>query len=821
MKNIITSILLVFSFIISNGQNYNLTSLKFLPSNINPNELKPSDIPSEEVMRQMGMSDEEIAEALDFKYQRSIYSEIDTSSSQFNLKKFYERMGDELIKNDSISYPRGKVYGQDLFRTNEINFFQKSTDANPPNHYRISTGDQISISVWGNSEYSDIVTVDQKGYIDPIGFGRIYVKGLTFDQSRDLIKKKLGMSQSKMDITLSYSRVILVHIVGEVYNPGSYEIPAINTAFNALMAAKGPNQIGSVRNIYIKRNGIIVDSLDVYEFLFDPINKRDIFLEDGDYIVVTAAKDLVDVVGEVNRPYTYEVKPTDNIKDLIGYAGGFTTDASKNIISLKRQEDGVFLVHDVYKDDFSNTFLRSADKVIVNKINKRYTNYISLEGSVGVEGDYEYIEGENIYDFLIRSECINKYLFTESAYILRLKEDNTRVNIPVDLRKITIDQNNEENILLEEFDIVSVFSIDDFKSDFTVEVFGSVRNQGIISYGDGLRLRDILTMSGGVKNEASGSRIEISRVMAYNNNVFSNERSIVLVADISDELTLTDKDLNFLIEANDQIFVRRNPEYRDPINIIISGQVNFPGVYSLITDGDRVSDLIERSGGLTDNAFLEGVKLFRLQDIYNSGENMLDFSEEYKKAMLIDTSLYNVYSKRLLESERHGGENKEKIQVYNIVSFDLEKAIKSNSSKHNITLQEGDSLYVPKLTNVVYITGELFNFEQEGISTPFFEGKRANYYINNFAGGYSNQNDKSRTVVVYPNGSVKKSINFGFIKLSPKVKNGSTIRLVSSEKIKKKKNIPIDWNSAIENASVKVTGILSLYLLISRINGSF
>ena len=140
---------------------------------------------------------------------------------------------------------------------------------------------------------------------------------------RSLLKSRFSnffdMKNSEIDVTLSYSRVITVNIVGEVYYPGSYSLPAINTAFNALFAANGPTQIGSVRNIYIKRDGELVDSLDVYEFMFNSNKTKDIFLEDGDYIFVPPANKIIEVIGEVNRPYTYEAKKGESVKEIIKF----------------------------------------------------------------------------------------------------------------------------------------------------------------------------------------------------------------------------------------------------------------------------------------------------------------------------------------------------------------------------------------------------------------------------------------------------------------------------------------------------------------------
>ena len=801
--------------------------LRFIPSYMNPNDVLPSDIPSEQVLRQMDFSEEEISEAMDFKYSRGKYSDNTSdetldSSSLNNVQKFYKNM-EEKIPKRKHKFPKGKIYGQDVFRNNDISFFQQSSSENPPNNYEIGPSDQFSIAVWGNSDYTAVVTVDEKGYISPSGFGRIYVKGLTFSQAKSLIRRKLGMNNSEMDISLVYSRVILVNIVGEVYNPGSYSIPALNTAFNALMAAKGPTQIGSVRNIFIKRDGKVIDSLDVYNFLFNPSEHTDIYLQDGDYIVVSAATNLVEVTGEVNRPYTYEIKPSDNMDDVIAFAGGYTTEASKNIITLKRfEEGGGLLVHDVHKSDLSTIKLNAADEIVVNKIQRRTSNFVSLKGTIGVEGDYEFIEGERISDLLGRSNSLNEYLYKESAYILRLNPDRSRTTIKVNLKK-ALDGNNKDNIMLKEYDIINVMSIDDFEDSYIVSVFGSVRKTGNIIFGDGLTLTDVIDLSGGIKQEASGSRIEVSRVVDVHSDSIIPKRRVVLVADINSDLSLNKDDNDFMLQANDQIFVRKNPDYKLPINVVVNGEVLYPGTYSLISEGDRISDIIDRCGGLTENAFLEGVKLYRKTKVLqneNSSDNI--FSSEFKAEILSDTGLYNKYSEDLLNSELSvlSQEIEYNDIAYNIVTFDMKKAMDVNS-KHNIILLEGDSLVIPKSNNIVYITGDLYNYEGNGISVPYFQRKRANYYINNFAGGYSKENNKNRTVVIYPNGSVKRSVNYGLFSLSPIVTKGSMIKLMSTEKLEKIERTPLDWNAAIENTLIKVTGVMSLYLLISRINGSF
>ena len=195
MKKILFSILLCVISVFVFSQNLDSAYLKFLPSNVSPSEVRPSDIPSQQVLKQMGLSDEEITEAMNFKYQRGVYANTDVdSNSDFSTKiqTFYKKMGDEKL-NDSLTFPKAKIYGQDIFRSNRINFFQKATNPNAPENYEIGSGDKLSISVWGNSDYSDVVKVDEKGYVSPLkgdGLG-VKLKGKWLDlQNSKIIESK-------------------------------------------------------------------------------------------------------------------------------------------------------------------------------------------------------------------------------------------------------------------------------------------------------------------------------------------------------------------------------------------------------------------------------------------------------------------------------------------------------------------------------------------------------------------------------------------------------------------------------------------------------
>ena len=803
----------------------------FLPTNSNVGDLRPSDIPSEQVLKKMGFDKDEIKEAMDFKYSRGKYqkNKISNNDTISNLSKFSLYFEDTLTI-DSVIYPKAKIFGQDIFRNNKLNFYQKALDAKAPENYKLGPGDEISISIWGFNEFSETLEVDSRGYISPSSYGRIYVKGLTFKNMRSLLKNKFStffdMQNSEIDVSLSYSKVITINIVGEVYNPGSYVIPSINTAFNALISSNGPTQIGTVRNIYIKRNGKTVDSLDVYKFLFDPEKSHDIYLQDGDYLFVPPAKNLIEISGAVNRPYTYEAKDNESVSDMIRYAGGFSTKAYRDIITLKRLDYNDMRVFDVHSNDFDSELVDNGDELIVNHISNKLSNVITINGNIGVAGEYEYKKEEKLLELLNRAKCISQKTFLEKVYIIRLNPDRTKSHIAINLENILDDETHPDNIIMQEYDIVNVMSIDDFDDDFNISVQGSVRSPGDFNYGDGMSLQSALFLAGGLTQQAEGSRVEISRIMEYdiNSNKLKPRRAIVKNVKVGNDLVLSQEAENFELQPYDQIFVRSNPDFEPVINVRILGEVKYPGTYSILRKNEKISSLIKRSGGLTNYAYLDGVKMYRKFEVTAENDEEIkemNISDELKKTILNDPDAASIYAEELenYNNEIFSSEPKSSKQInLDMVYLDLEKALKSNQSKHNLVLNEGDSIIIPKTMDVVHITGELMNLQGNSISAPYFNSKRANYYVKNFAGGFSKLNDRSNTVVVYPNGIAKKSKNFLFFKLSPKVTKGSTIRVSSKIKKGKRKNKgKIDWNQQIENAMLKLSAVLTLWVLVDRV----
>ena len=834
-KYFLLSLIIIQSFTLIRAQN--ITSEKdfksayrnFLPSNADPDDLRPSDIPSKQVLKQMGLSEEEIKEAMDFKYGKGKYDKSKRTSKDTisNIDKLYLFFEDSL-SFDSVEYPKARIFGQDVFRNNRLAFYQKALDAKAPENYKVGPGDEISISIWGFNDFSETLEVDSRGYISPSSYGRIYVKGLTFKDMRSILKKKFStffdMQNSEIDVSLSYSKVITINIVGEVYNPGSYIIPSINTAFNALIASNGPTQLGSVRNIYIKRNGKTVDSLDIYQFLFNPEKSNDIYLQDGDYLFVPPAESIVEITGAVNRPYTYEAKTGETVQDMITYAGGYSTKAFRDIITLKRLDYNDIKVYDVHYDDMDSEIIKNGDELVINNISNKISNVITVTGDIGVSGEYEYKKGESLLQLLQRAKCISQKTFTDKVYVIRLNKDRTKKHISINLESIIENPNHVDNIQMQEYDIVNVLSIDDFDDDFYISVQGAVRSGGDFDYGDGMSLQSALFLAGGLTQQAEGSRVEVSRIMEYdiNTNKLKPRRAVVKNVMIGNDLTLSNEAEEFELQPYDQIFVRSNPDFEPAINVKVMGEVRYPGIYSILRKNEKISSLIKRAGGLTDYAYLDGVKMYRKFKVLDRDNDLegMNISDKLRESILNDPESASIYTEELEQNStlmlRESNFDKE--IGLDMVYLDLDKALKSGQSKHNLVLNEGDSIIIPKIMDVVHITGELMNLQGNSISAPYFNSKRANFYVKNFAGGFSRSNDKSNTVVVYPNGIAKKSKNFIFFKVSPKVSKGSTIRVTSkNQKSKRKNKGNIDWNRQIENAMLKISAVLTLWVLVDRV----
>ncbi|NNC94762.1 MAG: hypothetical protein HKN92_04315 [Chitinophagales bacterium] len=758
----------------------------------NLEDIKPEDIPSAATLRFMGVPEEQIEKAMEFKEGRKTIGELERDFDMINE----DTSEIEVIEVPAPVIPdvvdnvdENSIFGKDYFKNTNIKIYQQSDFTKAPANYIIGPEDILSISVWGYSEYDGEFKVDSDGYIKPKDIGRIYLKGIPFERAQSLIASKfsnyLDLRNSQIAITLIYSRTITVNIVGEVENPGSYSIAAINTAFNALIAAGGINDLGSVRNIFIKRDGKTIKTLDVYEFLFNPDSREDYFLQNNDYIFVPKSAKIVRIRGEVSRPMAYELKKTEHLKALIKYAGGFKPTAITTSLHLQRYMNNQLIILDIAYDSLmkmnSNFELLGGDTIFVSKIPDILSNFVEIEGAVKRSGKFEFYEGMKVSDLLSKAEGLLEKSYTDRAYLMRVKPDLSNIYIPVKLDEVLMGSNPAADLKLQQFDKLRVFSKNEFSELYTVSIDGAVRKPGLFLYGDNMTLKDLLYFSGGLKPEAANNRIEISRIINYDESVKRGVPSmtVIEIIEIGKDLSIDFESERITLLPFDKVYVRETPDFKMQRSITITGEVKYPGLYSLKSADERMTGLIKRAGGFTKEAFVDGMKLFRSQ-------NKTGF-----------------------------------------VFVDYEMAIKKTDSKYNYILEDGDEIMIPRLNELVKIRGHV-NYPGMDtiyqINTPYLGGRRANFYINSYGAGFEREAKKARTYVQLPSGYVRNTKNFGLFKVFPKVEAGSTI-VVQDKRVKKKKEKrakepkdPAQVNAIVASVSTSFTTLLTLYLVLRDLN---
>jgi protein involved in polysaccharide export with SLBB domain len=687
------------------------------------------------------------------------------------------------------------VYGQELFRKGDLKIYERSIDAKAPSNYELGVGDELGISIFGVSYYNTVAKVDSRGRIELGQLGSIYVKGVPFDRAKILIKTALSnnfnMSSNQVEISLAYSRSITVNIVGEVFKPGSYKIPALNTAFNALIAAGGPTDIGTLRNIQLRRNGKVIKTFDVYAYLQNPGSDDDFFLQDNDYLVVGTVGKLVSIDGAVKRPMTYELLPGEELSQLIKFTGGLNANAmasrsqvkryvGKNLSLLPINLDSITQLKQDYK-------LQNGDAVNIGNVNADLENSVEVKGPVYFPGVFPIVEGDRVSELITKAGGLREQILLKRAYLVRTEKDETRKYIPLNVQTILGNVASDGNVLLKKNDVLLLYSEADFLDKFTVNVNGEVKTPVTLAYKEGLTLGDVLVLAGGIKISAELTKIEISRSNIFAPNYKPGEpyQTATMELTIPKEITENQEVLNTPMLPFDIVSVRRIPNFELQKTITLKGEFKYPGIYVIQDKGFTVNDAVKLAGGLTPYAFPEGAKFDR--------------------------------------PNLPGG----------FLVFDLKKAMQRRGSMFNYILKEGDIISVPKVIDYVSIYGSGIQYIENLITldsltdyavmnSPFVNGKRAGYYIRTFGNGYTADAWRSKTYVVEANGRVRRTVNLYAFRVSPKVKKGSAIYVISKEKKAKSSfkdrfnKIPTDWNKVISDITVKLTGFATLWALIQK-----
>lgn len=642
-----------------------------------------------------------------------------------------------------------KVFGRDIFNNKDLTFEPNMNIATPQN-YILGPGDAVYIDIYGASQKTIESTVSPDGEVTIEGFGPVQVSGLTVAQANARLRSTLGArySSSKIKLTVGQTRSIMINVMGEVKNPGTYTLPAFATVFHALYMAGGTNDIGTMRNIKVYRNNRLVSVVDIYDYILNGKLTGNVRLADNDVISVGPYDCLVNITGKVKRPMYYEMKRNESVGTLLKYAGGFTGDAYKKSVRIVRKTGREYSVYNVDEFDMSAFHLADEDSVSVDSILPRFSNMVEVKGAVFRPGMYQVGGDINSVKTLIEhADGLREEAFTARAVMHRMKKDRTLEVVPVDVEGIL--DGTVPDIPIQNNDVLFIPTKQEMMEEQTITIHGEVQYPGIYRYADNETLEDFVLQAGGLKQTASTVKVDVSRRIV-------NPKALTTDSVIARTYTFALKD-GFVIDGTpgfklmpfDEVYVRKSPGYYKQQNVVVEGEVMFSGTYTLSKKNQRLSDLIKSAGGVNDRGYIAGARLERKVNESERArmEAVLKKAKEEAEQMEIEAAKEN---KKIDLKDSEKIKKFERPEFYS-VGIELDKALANPGCDADIVLREGDKIIVPQYNGTVKINGAVMYPNTVG----FQKGKKAKYYINQ-AGGFSEKAKKSQTYIVYMNGTIAK-----------------------------------------------------------------
>lgn len=742
---------------------------------------------------------------------------------------------------DGVNDKSSNIFGADLFfNKNRRLSFEPNLNIATPKNYILGPGDMVYVDIYGESEQYYEANINPDGFLILDNVGPISVSGKSIEEATGIIRNRLatyypgirGNNPSTfVQVTLGNVRTIQVHLVGEVRLPGTFTLSAFSTVFNALYAAGGPNENGSMRNIKVIRNGKAVATVDVYDFLVEGKANLDLKLQDQDLILVEPFLARATVKGEVKRPKIFEIKEGDSFEDLLRYAGGFTDEAFKDRINVTRITGKERAVSDIFNNQFGLFLVKGGDEFQVGRVLNRFTNRVQVKGAVFREGNYALSEGMGLRQLIRNAEGLRGDAYMERASILRTFDDLSTEVLTVNLKDIM--DGRASDISLQREDVVRISSIYDLQEEYYVQINGEVRNPGTYPFSKNMAVEELIIMAGGLREAANIQDVEIARRSAS-----TAEGNFSDIIPVNLNANLIPDAQSAILTPFDMVVVRRKSNFNLDKLIKVEGQVNSPGIFPIKNAEERISDVIKRAGGLTAFAYPQGATLIRRTEFYETESeqlrrqrNLLDLQQK----LLMDpnnTEAQELLLERLFRDLGNDpeviGEGLEaaaskrevltgitetkadiapvKIRQTEAVAIDLEAIIRNPGSDLDMILEEGDIISIPRQLQTVRLRGDVVY-----PATVRFEKERGMKYYINRAGGFDIRANRKRTYIVYANGEVARTKSILGLRSYPSVRPGSEVIVPT-----KGPRIPIRPGELVGLA----TGLATLVLVVTQINNN-
>ena len=674
--------------------------------------------------------------------QKDKLTNVEAKDKYTDLDPNYIQMQEEMqfLFPDSLSMmmlpkePEGrKVFGRDIFNNKELTFEPNMNIATPQN-YRLGPGDAVYIDIYGASQKTVEATVTPDGTIVIEGFGPVQVSGLTVAQANARLKTTLGArySSSKVRLTVGQTKTIIVNVMGEVKIPGTYTLSAFASVFHALYMAGGTNDIGTLRNIKVYRNNKLVTTVDIYDYILNGKLTGNVRLADNDVIVVGPYDCLVNVAGKVKRPMFYEMKKSESVGTVLKYAGGFTGDAYKKSVKVIRKAGSKYSIFNVGEFDVNTFKIEDEDSISVDSVIPRYSNMVEIKGAVFRPGMYQ-VGGDitGVRSLLEHADGVTEDAFVQHAVMHRMKFDRTLEVIQVDIEGIL--SGRVADIPLKNEDVLYIPSKKDLLEQQTLTIHGEVLYPGTYTYADNTTVEDLIIQAGGLTDAASVMKVDVSRRI-------TDKQAISVSDTIANTFSFRLKDgfvidgtPGFTLQPYDEVYVRTSPGFSAQKNVTVEGEVLFGGTYTLAKKTQRLSEIIKQAGGLTTTAYAKGARLER--QLTPEERARMEQVLKMARAKAGDSDTLNI--------------NKLDVGNTYYVGINLDKALAEPGGNYDIVLREGDKITIPEYTNTVKISGDVMYPN----TVSFRKGKNVAYYVDQ-AGGWGSRAKKSRTYIIYMNGTV-------------------------------------------------------------------
>lgn len=778
-------------FNLSNATNKNLSDNEIKNLVI---KMQENGVSSEQIMaiaRQKGASESQIQELMkrieEEQTEKRTEQYVQTPSPKKSTKTLFSQK-----KNVAATNMLKQIFGFQFFNTENLTF-DPNENVEISDEYILSTGDNIQINVYGISQQTYSLEIEKSRAINIQGIGPIYIGGLPLGKAKNIIKSRLSTIYGGMKgqnpntfVSISVGNIsgINVNIIGEANLPGTYTLPATAKVLKALYLAGGPGENGSFREIELIRKGKKIATIDIYKYLVNGDSRENVQLQNNDVILIKPYIQRIFIKGAFKRNGIFEAKPGESVANMIQYAGGFNTFAYNKQVNLTRNNDESLTIKTVEANDYINTPVENGDIIEAIKVSNRFANRVAIKGAVFRPGEYELTPPMTLQQLITKAGGVKEEAFLDKGIVTRRNDKMELQTISFSVKDVIA---GKEKVFLQREDEVLISTIFEMREKQTVRISGAVQSPGLYNFTENMTLEDLIFIAGGFLEKASSSNIEIVRRIDNETALSDTDKlTETYTVAVNKDLKLDSPNNQMKLEPFDEIYVRETPGFSKREGIVqIMGEVNYTGEYGIATKRERISDLIERAGGLTEEGYAAGASLRR-------------------KVILSEAEI--TAKKQIFEQDSTmSNETVQKIK-YTTVAINLAEILKNKRSKIDLFLEDGDKILIPRKLQTVKVSGAVLN----PLSLTYKEHLNVKDYIN-MSGGFSLQAKKRKVYVIYPNGEAHATTGAIF-RNYPKVVPGCEIIVPEKPQIDKTASAQkwIGIGSGLASIAASVAALISI-----------